>query len=255
MLCNLNVSSAIATALGLAPTSSSSESQIPGEYLYIHADGYNHTLHSVEVEELEPSESLYAEESEPVELGILISISESNNERSAIFKSILDESIVRGIVELEKGYLESKNDAAESQGIAAKYFRVSSCCVDLIDLGKSGEWECLYRRNTSLQYLGEADDYEFEETDEDVFTAGYTIESIKRYALVDVSEDGSVKAESYTSSKEILGALEAKGAFVRPGIIEQFRSMYSGKAFTLSGTYEWCNDEERLKEVLQSHGL
>lgn len=209
----------------------------------------------MEVDELEISDELYAEESEPVELGIAIRISEPNAERSSIFQHILDGTIIRGLVEEEQGYLEAKNNGLESQGVEAKFFRINASCVDLIDLDRSGDWECLYRRNGPLQYVGECDEYDIEETDENIFTAGYTIEEIKSFAVADVLEDGSVRVESYTSSDEMMGALETKGLFSKPGIIEQFSSMYSGRTFALFGTYDWCDDQEKLKATLCRLGL
>lgn len=249
------MSSAIAKALGLEPSAASADTPSPGCYLYLHADGYNQSLHSVEVDELERSDELYAEESEPVELGIAIRISESNAERSSIFQHILDGTIIRGLVEEEQGYLDAKNNGLEAQGVEAKFFRINASCVDLIDLDRSGDWEFLYRRNEALEYVGESDDFDIEETDENVFTAGYTIESIKSFALADVLENGLVRVDSYASFDEILGALEAKGLFNKPGVVEQFRSMYSGKTFALFGTYEWCDNEEKLKSLIGSLGL
>ena len=249
------MSSTIAKALGLEPSATSDDTQDPGCYLYLHADGYNQSFHSVAVDELESSDELYAEESEPVELGIAIRISEPNTESSAIFQHIVDGTIIRGLVEEEQGYLDAKNNGLEAQGVEAKFFRVKASHVDLIDLGRGGDWEGLYRRNVSLQYVGGADEYEFEETDENTFTAGYTIESIKCFALADVSDDGSVNIESYASSDEIIDALAAKGLFIKPGIVEQFRSMYAGKTFAIFGTYEWCDDEGRLMQALQKLGL
>lgn len=249
------MSSAIAKALGLEPSTTSAATQNSGCYLYLHADGYNQSLHSVDVDELESSDELYAEESEPVELGIAIRISEKNAECSSIFQHILDGTLIRALVEEEQGYLDAKNNGLEAQGVEAKFFRINASCVDLIDLDRSGDWECLYRRNKSLQYVGECDEFDIEETDENVFTAGYTVESIRSFALADVFEDGSVKVESFTSSDEILRALETKGLYNKPGIVEQFRSMYSGKTFALFGTYEWCDDEEKLKAMLGSLGL
>lgn len=209
----------------------------------------------MEVDELGSSDELYAEESEPVELGIAIRIAESTAECSSIFQHILDGTIIRGLVEVEHGYLDAKNVGLEAQGVEARHFRINASCVDLIDLDRSGDWEYLYRKNELLQYVGESDEFEFEETDENVFTAGYTIESIKSFALADVFEDGSVKVASYNSSDEILGALETRGVFNKPGIVERFRSMYSGKTFAVFGTYEWCDDQEKIKEILGGLGL
>ena len=251
----VTVSSAIAKALGLEPSATSDDTQNTGCYLYIHADGYNQSLHSVDVDELESSDELYAEESEPVELGIAIRISEPTNECSSIFQHILDGTIIRGLVEVEKGYLAAKNEGLEAQGVESKHFSINASCVDLIDLDRSGDWECLYRKNASLEYVGESDEFEFDETDENVFTAAYTIESIKSFALADLFEDGSVKVVSYDSSDKILDALEAKGLFNKPGIVERFRSMYSGKTFAVFGTHDWCDDQEKLNTMLIGLGL
>ena len=223
--------------------------------MYIHADGYNQNLHSVESDEVDSPCELFAEESEPVELGIAIRISNPHDELFSIFQRIFDESIIRGLIEDEKGYIDAKNNGLEAQGVESKFFRISASSVDLIETGRSGEWECLFKKDGSLQYAGECDDFEFEETDEDVFTAGYTIEWIKSYALADILEDGSIKLEIYESSDEITNALVKKGLFDKPDIVEQFKSKYSGKTFAIFGTYEWCEDEKDLKEVLGKLGL
>lgn len=248
------MSSAISLALGLEPCASTADVK-PGSYLYIHADGYNQSFHSVESDEVDSFCELYAEESEPVELGIAIRISNPHDELSLIFQRIFDETITRGLIEDEKGYIDAKNNGLEAQGVESKFFSINASSVDLIETGRSGEWECLYKKDGLLQYVGECDNFEFEETDEDVFTAGYAIESIKSYALADVLEDGSIKLEIYESTAEIIDALEKKGLFDKPDIIEQFKSKYSGKTFTIFGTYEWCEDEKVLHGVLVKLGL
>lgn len=249
--------STVAASLGLRPTVSSSSTQHPGRFLYIHVDGYNQTLHSVVVEELDEYKDLYAEESEPIELGITIDISESNDERTKVFEKIFDGSIIRALIELEPGYLKCKNAQRESQGIDSDYlfYPISPCNVDLIELEKTGDWEGLYCKISSLEYIGECDEYEYEEDDINVFTAGYTIESVKGYAIADVFEDGDLKTERYSSSKEVLRALEKLGIFSFPGAVEEFKSKYSGKTFALFGKFDWCEDTERLKMAIESLGV
>ena len=247
--------SPIAHALGLDPSSSSSETQTPGTYLYIHADGYNQSLHSVDVEELDDSSDLYAEESEPIGLGIAIRLSESHEETAEILNRIADGSIIRGLVELEPGYLESKNAGAESQGIAAKFFHLKTCSVDLFEKDRSGDWEYLYSKVDKLQYIGICDDYEFEEKDDNVFTAGYSIEEVHHYALVDIPDDGSIEVQTFTSTEGVLNAASERGLFVKPGLLDQFKSLYKGKTFVVFGDFDWCEDPASLIATLKSLGL
>ena len=249
------MSSPIAHALGLDPSSSSSETQSPGTYLYIHADGYNQSLHSVDVEELGDSSDLYAEESEPIGLGIAILLSEGNEKNSEIFSRIADGSIIRGLVELEPGYLESKNAGTESQGIASKFFHLKACTVDLFENDRSGDWEYLYSKVDKIQYIGICDDYEFEEKDDDVFTAGYLPEEIHHFALADVSDGGSAEVQTFTSTDDILNAASERGLFAKPELLNQFKSLYQGKTFVVFGDFDWCEDTTSLIAALESLGL
>jgi hypothetical protein len=245
----------IAHALGLEPASSSSKLQETGTYLYIYADGYNQSLHSVDVDGEDDTTDYFAEESEPIGLGIAIKLSQSSPDTSDVFQRILDGSINRGLVELEAKYLECKNAGAESQGIAARFFRLKPQLIDLIEKDASGDWEYLYSKHGSLQYIGECSDYDFEENDDDVFTAGYTIEEVLRYALADIDGEGSLKVKIFSSSEELIKAAGQRGLFAKPSIVDEFKLKYAGKSFTIFGSFDWCQDLDALNATLQGLGL
>ena len=251
------MASPFASALGLSPTSSSSSTKYSGMYLCIHVDGYNQSLCSVDIDAEDGEVDMYAEESEPVELLIAIDVSESNKERDSIFQKISDGSIIRGLIELEDGYLESKNKEREAQGIDPEFYfsRINPCSVDLISLDKGSDWEGLYQKDSDLKYIGECDEYEFEENDKDVFTAGYTFEEVKKYAIIEVLDGNSLKVECYTSAKDVLFSLEKIGVYSAPDLIDEFKAKYSGKTFSIFGEFEWCKDEHSLKIAIEGLGL
>ena len=66
----------------------------------------------------------------------------------------------------------------------------------------------------------ECDEYEFEENDKDVFTAGYTFEEVKKYAIIEVLDGNSPKVECYTSAKDVLFSLEKIGVYSAPYLID-----------------------------------
>jgi len=245
----------IAHALGLKPISSSTKLQEAGTYLYIYADGYNQSLHSVDVDGEDDVGDFFAEESEPIGLGIAIRLSQTGSEPSDVFHRIIDGSINRGLVELEPGYLECKNKGAESQGINASFFRLEPSLIDLIEKDASGDWECLYSKHGALQYIGECSDYDFEENDDDVFSAGYTIEEILQYALAVIDEDGSLEVKIFSSSDELINAVGLRGLINKPSIVDEFKARYAGKSFTIFGTFDWCEDLEALNATLRGLGL